>query len=253
MEKHLIIDTAEPFFLQGGHTGCVLVHGFTGSPKEMRLMGDALNQKGLTVVGVRLAGHATSPEDLIRMRRSDWLASVEDGFHYLSGFCKDIFLAGLSLGGVLSLVSAPRLNVSGVIAMSAPYELPKDWRLNFAKPLSALVPWIDKGKSDLRDRQIARGHVHYPAYPTRGIAEVYALTQDLHAALPKISKPVLLVYSRGDQTVPVGHAEKIRRLLGTDKVETLILEDSGHVVTEDIQREKVFEAAIQFIEKVKTA
>lgn len=253
MGKHLIIDSAEPFFMQGGETGCVLVHGFTGSPKEMRLMGSALNQEGLTVIGVRLAGHATSPEDLIRVRRNDWLASVEDGYHYLDGFCKNIFLAGLSLGGVLSLISASRLDVAGVIAMSAPHELPQDWRLNFAKPLSTLVPWIDKGKSDLRDQKIAQGHVHYPAYPTRGIAEVHALTKDLHAALPKITKPVLLIYSRADQTVPVSHAEKIQHLLGTDQVETLILDDSGHVITEDIQREKVFEASIQFINRVKTA
>jgi carboxylesterase len=40
-----IISTAEPFFLPGGKTGCVLVHGFTGSPKEMRMIGDYLNSK----------------------------------------------------------------------------------------------------------------------------------------------------------------------------------------------------------------
>ncbi|MBI1854527.1 MAG: carboxylesterase, partial [Chloroflexi bacterium] len=64
-----IIPTAEPFFLPGSKTGCLLIHGFTGAPKEMRWMGEYLADKGYSVLGVRLAGHATRPEDMIR---SNW-------------------------------------------------------------------------------------------------------------------------------------------------------------------------------------
>jgi len=53
-----------PFFFEGGPTGCLLIHGFSSSPPEMRLMGEYLAGKGLTVLGVRLAGHGTSPEDM---------------------------------------------------------------------------------------------------------------------------------------------------------------------------------------------
>ena len=81
MSHMQIISTAEPFFIPGGPVGCVLVHGFTGSPKEMRMLGEYLHQQGHSVFGVRLAGHATTMEDMIRSRRQDWLASVEDGYH----------------------------------------------------------------------------------------------------------------------------------------------------------------------------
>jgi len=47
----MIIPTAEPFFLPGNRVGCLLVHGFTGAPKEMRWMGEFLNQQGYTVLG----------------------------------------------------------------------------------------------------------------------------------------------------------------------------------------------------------
>jgi carboxylesterase len=50
-----IIPSAEPFYFPGGKTGCLLVHGFTGSPKEMRWMGEYLAGQGYTVLGVRLA------------------------------------------------------------------------------------------------------------------------------------------------------------------------------------------------------
>ena len=57
------IPKAEPFFLPGGKTGCLVVHGFTGTPLEMRGLGDFLHQQGHTILGVRLAGHATSLKD----------------------------------------------------------------------------------------------------------------------------------------------------------------------------------------------
>ena len=80
-----IIPGAEPFFFPGGSTGCLLVHGFTGTPKEMRAMGEYLHQRGFSVLGVRLTGHATRPEDLQRARWQDWLLSVEDGWQLLKG------------------------------------------------------------------------------------------------------------------------------------------------------------------------
>ena len=55
-----------PFFFEGGPTGCLLVHGFSRSPLEMGPMGEYLAGKGLTVLGVRLAGHGTSPEDMAK-------------------------------------------------------------------------------------------------------------------------------------------------------------------------------------------
>jgi len=88
----MIIPTAEPFFFPGGPTGCLLVHGFTGTPKEMRWLGEYLASRGYSVLGVRLFAHATYPEDMIRARWYDWLASVEDGWHYLSGLTQQIFI-----------------------------------------------------------------------------------------------------------------------------------------------------------------
>jgi carboxylesterase len=51
-----IVPDSEPFFLPGGTTGCLLLHGFTAMPGEMRQFGEHLAEKGFTVLGVRLAG-----------------------------------------------------------------------------------------------------------------------------------------------------------------------------------------------------
>lgn len=250
MNNQLIIPTAEPFLFTAGKTGCVLVHGFTGAPKEMRLMGEALQRKGISSLGVRLAGHATHPDDLNRTLWRDWLASVEDGIHILSDICDTVFIAGLSLGGILSLVAASRYpQLKGAIAIATPYNLGEDWRLKFARPLSGIFPRINKKGDETRDLTTAREHIDYPAYPTRGIAELQDLTKVLHHSLPMIKIPVLLINSRTDHTVPLWHADKIQQEITSSEAERLIIEESGHVITEDIGRERVFEAAFQFIKK----
>ena len=48
MKQNFIIPSAEPFYYQGNKIGCLLIHGFTGTPKEMRLMGEYLANQGYT-------------------------------------------------------------------------------------------------------------------------------------------------------------------------------------------------------------
>ena len=157
------IPTAEPFFLPGSKTGVVLIHGFTGAPKEMRQLGNALHKHGLSVLGVRLAGHATQPEDMRRTRWWDWLASVEDGINLLYGSCDRIFYAGLSLGGDLALIAAARIPPAGVIAMSAPFTI--DRRARYLKLVSWLSPWYKKDSSPAETEDIQHRHVEYPPTP----------------------------------------------------------------------------------------
>jgi carboxylesterase len=246
------IPTAEPFLFKGGPIGCLLVHGFTGTPKEMRWMGETLALQGYTVLGVRLAGHATKPEDMLRTRWQDWLASVEDGWHLLAGSCEKIFVVGLSMGGILSLILAADFPVSGVIAMATPHHLPKDPRLPFIKPLSILQRFNPKAAPDWFDIAAYKDHISYPEDPTRSYAELRDLISVMQAALARISAPALLIYSKDDKTVSPGeqHMEMIFAALGSTDKQTLVIEGSGHVLARDAKRDQVFEAAQQFIRRV---
>lgn len=62
----------QAFFLEGGPLGAFLIHGFTGSPTETRLVGDYLNQRGITVSAPRLPGHGVTVDELNRCRWTDW-------------------------------------------------------------------------------------------------------------------------------------------------------------------------------------
>jgi len=249
-----IIPTTEPFFFQGGRTGVLLVHGFTGTPKEVRWMGEDLHKNGYTVLGIRLTGHATKPEDMIASRWTDWTASVEDGFNLLSNSVDRIFIAGLSMGGVLSLFMSTRLNVAGVIAISTPYELPRDphYPVWFIRLYGKLIKYAPKSKEEPGaswfDKEAFAQHISYPQNPVPSIAELKVLLGEMKAALPKVDKPVLLIHSKNDKYVLPENMEKIYQGLtnASDKTKVFVTK-SGHVATSDAERFRVFELAREFI------
>ena len=245
-----IIPTTEPFFFPGDSIGCLLVHGFTGTPKEMRWMGEYLAEKGYSVLGVRLPGHATHPADLLRTRWQDWLASVEDGWDLLRGVAPDVFIAGVSMGGILSLLFASQYPVRGVVTMSTPYRLPYDQLLRFARIFSLILPTLPSRPSDWHDHEAESVHICYPKQPTRIIFEVRSLLAEMRAALPKVSAPALLVHSRQDGDLPPGNMEQIYHDLGSADKQMLLVENSGHNIPRDAERERVFQAAHEFIQRV---
>jgi carboxylesterase len=254
-----IIPTAEPFFFLGDSSkpACLLIHGFTGTPKEMRWMGEFLNQQGYTCLGIRLAGHATNPEDMIRSRWTDWVASVEDGYQLLQGITDKVFLIGLSMGGVLALLMSTQLvpRVKGVIAMSTPSRLPTDYPIWFIELISSVTRYRPKSKeppgSGWFDKAAYKDHVAYVNNPVRSTAELKKLILEMRAALPEVNVPVLLMHSKDEKYISPDNIEDIyEQLVNTSDKTKLYITGSGHVIPRDASRDQVFKAALEFIQRV---
>src|SRR5687768_898804 len=110
-----------PFDLPGNDRGVLCVHGFTGTPYEMRYLGQRLHDRGLTVVGPALPGHTTTVEDLDATTWRDWAAAVDEAFDALRARCRRVAVVGQSLGGLLSLYLASRRpEVAAVASLAAP-------------------------------------------------------------------------------------------------------------------------------------
>jgi carboxylesterase len=233
----VILPRGEAFLYAGGPVGCLVIHGFTGAPAEMRWFGGQLAQAGYSVVGVRLFAHATQPEDMFRARPQDWVASVEDGYHLLRGLSEQVVVMGLSLGGILALHFASRWPVRGVVAMSVPYILMAPWvkRIRPLLPaLSKFVPYMDKGAPDWRDPRLADDHLEYPRHPVRAAASLVDVHTDMLRQLPLITAPVLMIASQGDATAPPWHTQTIFDRLRADDKQIVLVENSGHVITRDL-------------------
>ena len=107
------------FYLPGGSRGILLVHGFTGSPPEMRPIADYLNQRGISVSAPLLPGHGTSVKDMNRCKWTDWANATENALKELRSKCKSVFVGGLSMGSLLALNLGTKFeNIPGIILLA---------------------------------------------------------------------------------------------------------------------------------------
>lgn len=242
-----LLPGGEPFLFPGGSTGCLLIHGFTASPQEMRRLGEHLAGEGHTVLGIRLPGHATQISDMLRVRWGDWYAAVQDGAHQLGGMCTRLVPIGLSLGGGLALLLASEVPVSAAVALSTPYRQPADPRLSVLRHLRWIVRYWPKGPPDWRDPQAQAERVAYPAYPLRAVAEVEAALAAMRAGLGRIRAPVLLMHSSEDDFVVPENMALIAQRLTQAKVEAVLVSNSNHILTCDAARIQVFARVAEFV------
>lgn len=229
--------------------GVLLIHGFTGTPFEMRLLGEGLCRRGYVVYAPLLAGHGKTSDVLAATGWQDWRASVDEALTLLRAVTPTVCVAGLSLGGLLTLELA-RLRgaeLAAVASLSAPVWLPKPIELliKVTRWLRRTPPTIAVPKgagSDIADpvmrqrNNLAQGAVGLPIVAVLSLRE---FMDHVRAGLGDVKVPTLLMHGRKDHTVPFSCLAAIQAGVGTREVETRTLEKSYHVVTLDLDREQV--------------
>jgi carboxylesterase len=236
-----------PFSYAGGSTGCLLIHGFSGSPPEMRPMGEYLAQQGLTVLGPRLAGHGTTPEDMAQTGWSDWVASAEEALAELKGHCDQVFIAGLSMGGLITLHLAAHHDVAGIVAMSTPAYI-SDWRFRFLPLAQPFVRWFTPNMDwDTTDPLAPQRCWCYSRLPTSCIVSLGELMRLVRRELPRVLASALIMHGRHDRSVPADSPQIFFDGLGTQDKEIVWWANSGHSITVDSEREAVWARAYAFM------
>lgn len=251
-----IIPGAEPFFLRAGPVGCLCLHGITSSPDEVRWFGEHLHNQGITVFGPRATGHGVHHTHLLTTRWQDWYLAALDGYHLLRKECEQIYVAGLSMGGLLALLLAANERVDGLIVMASPLML-ESRLLPFVQLIKRVRPFLHlPDQTDfperLRAERAARGEdptgrIRYEQWATQAIAELRDLIDTVQAHLHAVTAPALLMYSTADQTVNYSNMAVLQSKLGSTHIETETFHRSGHILTQDHDHEAVFERAARFI------
>ncbi|MFL5731565.1 MAG: alpha/beta hydrolase [Chloroflexia bacterium] len=241
---------AEPFIYGAGEVGCLLVHGFTSTPFEMRGLGGYLAERGITASAPLLAGHGTAPEHLRDTTWNDWYTSVDRAIDELRARCARVYVAGLSLGGALALYAAARRggDIAGVVAMSAPVYLPPALGMALAS-FERTLPYLGKPFSDIEDPRAREEHVSYRTSSLAAIASLIEFLGPVRASLPHIKVPALVVYATHDHVVPWVSSYFIYSWIGTPTKRMLALHRGYHIMTVDTDREKLYRGVHQFIEE----
>ena len=103
-ETKIVDPRCAPFFHNGSRESILLLHGYTGTPYDMRYLAERLSQQDYAVFVPRLPGHGTNRRDFLQSKDDDWLREAIDGYLTLQAMGKPVHVCGLSMGGVLALL-----------------------------------------------------------------------------------------------------------------------------------------------------
>jgi len=247
MAQHPWLDPS-PFFLEGGPVGLLLIHGFTGSPPEMRLLA-GLATRGITISVPLLAGHGTTPEDLARCRWQDWVASAETALTDLQHHCEVVFVGGLSMGALLALhLGACHPEIRGLIPMAPALWVPH--KLFYLTPVAKYFIRFypkDEDHPDTSDPEAPKRLWSYSIFPVRAAHELLKLQRLVRRELPRIHQPILIFQGRLDRSVDQRGAQVLYERVSARDKELVWLENSGHCLTVDSEWQTVAEKIYQFM------
>lgn len=242
---------AKPFFFQGGDHGVLLIHGFTGSVSHMRPLGEALRDQGFTVEGINLPGHGTRREDMIGVDWHNWLEACRKAYLLLHSRCSHVSVAGLSMGGVLTLLLAEEFSLASAVFLSTPMAVKNKLApmARFVAPIYPMINWrISAQRAEDLDQEYDFG---YKGFPTARAGDLMRLIKMAKGNLASIICPVLVVQSHDDRTITEDSAETILAGVRSGMKEMLWLKDVPHVVTISKEKDTVNREVAAFLKRVE--
>lgn len=245
-----VLAGAEPFSHQGGPVGVLMLHGFTGNPSSVRLVGEWLAERGHAIEGPRLPGHGTHWQDLGRHAWTDWVAEAERSLDDLAARSETVIAFGQSMGGAMALhLAATRPEVvRGVVCVNAYLT---DRRIAGAFLIAPVVRAVKGVGGDIKKAQ--QEEIAYERIPTRAVVNLARFVKLVRSELPQVRQPLLVFNSPEDHVVPKGTAELIMRRVGSAQKELVELPNSYHVACLDHDAELILERTDAFVRALAPA
>jgi esterase/lipase len=218
------------FRLNGGEPAALLVHGFGGTPAEMRGLADVLHRQGWTADVILLPGFGADMKTLTGRRLTEWFDAIVSAARTLrEAGHSPLLLVGYSMGAALSLVLAKTIRPGGLVAL-APFWWEEKWWTPIAEFF--VRPFLPVGfrplrKADFANPQLRQGIAKFmpgidlddPAaqaavrdfrVPLGLIDQLRRLSRQVLAAASTVGSPVLVVQGSRDSVV---RASQTRRLM----------------------------------------
>ncbi len=240
---------ATSFFQKGnGKSGVLLLHGFTGTPAEMRYLAEKLNEAGATVFVPRYPGHGTSLIEMANLDVNAWFTAAREALFELMAYCDNVYIAGLSMGGIFAILLAREFAIKKIALMSVPCTLKE--KTIYAAPVAGLftkILWVPNKTKGVCDEAARKEHICYDdGIPVRQSWQLFTTIKKAMKSLPFIDSEVLIIQSKNDQVIPQHSAEYIYAHLGSEHKKIVWLLHSDHAITVDYEKDIVAKHCIDF-------
>jgi len=219
----------QSFTLGEGAKGILLLHGFPGTPSELRPLGEALAARGWRVHAPLLPGFGADIARLGETRWQAWVGAAREAWLRTQAEAERSVLLGFSMGGAVALhvaADAP----PDLLVLVAPFWRVADPRARFLPLLKHVKPRLkpfektDFGAAgvrarfqslapdlDLSDLAVQRRLRHEVTLPTAAVDELRKLGAGAFRTAARVRAPSLILQGYEDPTVP---PRETRHLLG---------------------------------------
>jgi carboxylesterase len=242
------IEGGEPFALGEGGAGILAFHGFTGSPYEVRALGDLLHQSGFGVYGPPLAGHATDVAELEKTTAEDYLLAGERAFDEASKRYERVYVVGLSVGGTVGLHLAAHRRVAGIVTISAPVFLYPMMRAT----LPLIEQWLPGLRAPANFAAWQGNVVGYKSTTIGAVNVILELLARVRRELEEVCAPLLVVHSARDLTVPVDSAKEIYARSSSSDKRLELIDAGSHLMTIEPNLRLIDAMIVEFLKRLES-
>ena len=246
------------FELGSGDDACLLLHGFTGSPWDLRPLGDALAARGYAVRCPRLPGHGTTPRAMDGVTYRDWEGFTEEVLLSMGGH-RRLFVTGFSMGALLALRLAAkhpaRVRGLGLVAPALRLSGLKMKLLRATRRLPFLewaYPYIDKDGTDVQN---PAAHAEAPilaAFPSPRLKDLFTLQDRAVAVLERVTTPTLVAMAEHDHVVDFAAGRSlVERLTRAPQVRFVRLKRGFHIAPRDFSGPELSRELATFFDRLR--
>jgi carboxylesterase len=248
-----------PIFLevQNSEYAILLMHGYLAQPEEVRLLAEFLHGKGFTVYVPRLAGHGTTPEDLMTRSWTDWYDASRRGFEIVKECAPKRIAAGFSMGAGLALLNAVRhpSDFCAVVSISAPIHM-RHWALrniHFIYAVQRITRAVGlKIVPLLLNHHPDNPEINYLKNPIHGLVQVRKVMSVVSKGLYRITVPVYATQADKDPVIFRESLDIIMKKVRTSVKESHAVSFNIHGIVRGEISEEVFSHVGRFLDKVRT-
>jgi len=247
-----IKEKAQPYFYEAGNKLAILIHGFTGTPDDMRELAKYLAVKNISAKAICLAGHGTTNwRDLENSSYYDWWKTLEEEVKDASGKYEKVFLIGYSFGANLAFDIAARYPkmVAGVVSLGISVFLKKERLVKLLLPIFHFFFKKYKKhyiKKEYQDKYLQSGS--QLLIPTKSVYDFYNFIDFFtKKELAKVTVPALIIHSRDDAITHPKSSEFVHNRISSKRKELMILDEMNHNPIQSQRKDLIFNKIEEFI------
>jgi carboxylesterase len=217
------------FLSECGEPAALLIHGFPGTPAEMRPLAPLLNSAGWTTRGLLLPGFGTQIASLFQRQSHEWIEATVEALRALQQQHHPLVLIGYSLGAAISIHAAAQLKPERLILL-APFwkfgtrgqraifkatkpivrHLKPLGRANFNDPRLRNFLGQFLQDADLDDPEVQQ-MIRHTQVPIDLFEQIYTLGQGAYQLAAQIDRPALILQGRRDPVVKPDYTQQLLR------------------------------------------